>query len=83
MKEKSRILALIPGLVVALPAQAGSGLIKITHAAHVQPAASISAIAQAKVRQATPEFQVAVKRRKALNIRDFVNTYFDEMLRKL
>ena len=60
MKEKSLILTLIPGMVAALPAQAGSGLIKITHAAHIQPATSTLVKAQPKVSQAKPEFQIAV-----------------------
>jgi hypothetical protein len=60
MKEKSLILALVLGMLAALPAQAGSGLIKITHAAHIQPAASTSAKAQPKLSEAKHEFQIAV-----------------------
>jgi hypothetical protein len=60
MKVKSFILALVLCVAAALPAQAGSGLIKITHATRVQPAASTSVKAQPKVSQAKPEFQIAV-----------------------
>ena len=60
MKEKCLILTLVLGMLVALPAQAGSGLIKITHARHVQPEASTVAKAQPMVSQANSEIQVAV-----------------------
>ena len=60
MKAKSFTLTFVLGMLAALPAQAGSGLIKITHAAHIQPAASASAKARPKLSEAKPEFQVAV-----------------------
>ena len=40
MKPKSLLLSLVVGMLVALPAQAGGGLIKIPRATHVQTAAS-------------------------------------------
>ena len=60
MKAKSLILSLVVGVLAALPAQAGSGLIKITHARHVQPETSTVAKAQPMVSQANSEIQVAV-----------------------
>jgi hypothetical protein len=60
MKEKSLILTLVLGMLAALPAQAGSGLIRITHARHVQPEASSMAKPQPMLRQANSEIQVAV-----------------------
>ena len=60
MKAKSLILSLVVGVLAALPAQAGSGLIKITRATHVQTAASTVAKAQRTVSQASSEIQVAV-----------------------
>jgi hypothetical protein len=60
MKEKSLILILVLGMLAALPVQAGSGLIRITHARNVQPEASSMAKAQPMVSQANSEIQVAV-----------------------
>ena len=60
MKAKSFILSLVVGMLAALPAQAGSALIKITRATHVQTAASTVAKAQRRVSQASSEIQVAV-----------------------
>jgi hypothetical protein len=60
MKPKSLILSLVVGMLAALPAQAGSGLIKITRATHVQTAASTVARPQRMVSQASSEIQVAV-----------------------
>ena len=60
MKAKSLILSLAVGILAALPAQAGSGLIKITRATHVQTAASTVAKAQRTASHASSEIQVAV-----------------------
>src|SRR5271169_3661047 len=57
MKAKSLILSLVVGVLAALPAQAGSGLIKITRATHVQTSASTVAKAQRTVSQARSEFK--------------------------
>jgi hypothetical protein len=57
--------AVVLGMLVASPAQAGSGLIKITHAdtpyrGAVQPVAATATKVQSKASQAPAELQVAV-----------------------